>query len=114
MLLAWLTPLLPCVGLIIFWATVAQPYTPDPNLKQGDRAAHAAADRERKQKLDGIAAVAIAASLAGGVLAIVSLCGIRGGKGVAVIVPGASLGLFGAFIVIAIVGLYLMAAGIKV
>ena len=114
MLLAWLSPLVPCVALAVFWGSVAPGSTRNQELKQGDRAAFAAASREQERKLGRAVAGTVVASLAGGALAVVGLCGIRSARGLAVVVPGASLGILSAVIVVVIVGLYFLAAGIKV
>jgi hypothetical protein len=114
MLLAWLSPFLPGVALVVFWTSVSSERAGDQELKQGDRAAHAAARRDQERKLDGTVAGTVVACLAGAVLAVVGLAGIRSRTGAAVVVPGAVLGILSAAIVVVIAGLYFLAAGIKV
>jgi hypothetical protein len=101
------------VGLIIFWASVSRPPSNNPPLAQGDRAAFAAAKREGDRKLRNATVPTFVASFAGLVLAVVSLCGLRSRVCVAIVMPGAILGILSAVSVFAIVVVYLLLAGMK-
>jgi hypothetical protein len=56
----------------------------------------------------------VAAGVAGGLLAVAALCGIRGGRGALAVVPGAALGIILGAGVVGLMGLILLAGSIRV
>jgi hypothetical protein len=116
-LLAWLSPVISGTALFLFLVRLGEigqeRQVVNQGLKQGDRAAFAKAKREETHQFHVAAAATALACLAGGVLAVVSLFGIKT-AGWWLILPGALLGIAAAGIVIAIVGLIYIATGIQV
>jgi hypothetical protein len=106
MVLAWLSPLPAIVALVLFWASIV----PNP----GGNAPGAAAREQRRQDLNTSVVAVVAACAAGAIMAVMSLCGIRSGRGAWFVVPGAVIGIVLAILVVVVVGLYFLAAGIRV
>src|SRR5262245_35380910 len=94
--LAWVSFLLPVVALPTFWMSIMPDSSAYENLPQGDRHAYAEAKRKSEDALHLKALATVATCMVGVVLAVVSLCGIRTREGVAIIVPGACLGILAA------------------